>query len=51
METENGKHRELLAIEKPKDNYLILEGISDKTKSLVVIHNVPEEGIKLGRGN
>jgi pSer/pThr/pTyr-binding forkhead associated (FHA) protein len=42
---------EMLPIEKPKGNYLILEGACEKTKSVMMIKNVPEGGIKLGRGH
>lgn len=51
VELENGSRRELLPIEKPTGSYLILEGACEKTKSVVVIQNVPEAGIKLGRGH
>jgi len=30
---------------------MILEGACEKTKSVMVIKNVPEGGIKLGRGH
>lgn len=51
IEVDNGKTIELLPIEKPKGNYLILEGACEKTKSVMMIQNVPEGGIKLGRGH
>lgn len=46
-----GKNRELLPIEKPQGNYLILEGACEKTKSVMMIQNVAQSGIKLGRGH
>jgi hypothetical protein len=51
VETEDGKIIEMLPIEKPKGNYMILEGACEKTKSVMMIQNVPESGIKLGRGH
>ena len=42
---------ELLPIDKPTGNYVILEGACEKTKSVMMIQNVPNEGIKLGRGH
>jgi hypothetical protein len=30
---------------------LILEGACDKEKSVIMIQNIPNEGIKLGRGH
>lgn len=47
----SGRFHELLPIEKPEGNYLILEGACDKTKSVMIIQNVPVTGIKLGRGH
>lgn len=46
-----GKIFELLPIEKPQGNYIILEGACARSKSLIIIHNTPPEGIKLGRGH
>lgn len=46
-----GEHKELLPIEKPSGNYLILEGACEKVKSVMLIQNVPTNGIKLGRGH
>lgn len=51
VETDDHKVIEMLPIEKPKGNYLILEGACEKTKSVMMIQNVPEGGIKLGRGH
>jgi hypothetical protein len=42
---------ELLPIEKPKTNYLILEAACEKSKSVMLIKNPSNEGIKLGRGH
>lgn len=47
----NGHHHELLPLEKPEGNYLILEGTSEKTKSVIILQNLPVTGIKLGRGH
>lgn len=47
----NGIMKELLPIEKPVSDYLILEGACDKEKSVIMIQNIPSEGIKLGRGH
>lgn len=47
----NNQQRELLPIDKPEGNYLILEGACEKTKSVMLIQNVPADGIKLGRGH
>jgi pSer/pThr/pTyr-binding forkhead associated (FHA) protein len=41
----------MLPIEKPKGNYLILEGACEKSKSVMIIQNVALDGIKLGRGH
>lgn len=46
-----GVEYELLPIEKPKGDHIILEGISDKANNMMVIQNVSAEGIKLGRGH
>ena len=46
-----GELKELLPIEKPKGNYIILEGACEKVKSVMMIQNVPADGIKLGRGH
>jgi predicted component of type VI protein secretion system len=51
VETEDQRVIEMLPIEKPKGNYMILEGACEKTKSVMMIQNVPEAGIKLGRGH
>ena len=50
IETED-ELKELLPIEKPKGNYIILEGACEKVKSVMMIQNVPTDGIKLGRGH
>ncbi len=42
---------EMLPIQKPQGNYLILEGACEKSKSVIIIQNVAPEGIKLGRGH
>jgi pSer/pThr/pTyr-binding forkhead associated (FHA) protein len=42
--------RELLPIEKPQGSYLVLEGACEKENSVIVVQNVPEGGIILGRG-
>lgn len=42
---------ELLPIQKPKDDYMILEGACEKSKSVMLIQNLGPEGIKLGRGH
>lgn len=47
----DGEHKELLPIEKPEGNYLILEGACDKVKSVMLIQNISSNGIKLGRGH
>lgn len=41
IETEDGKSVEMLPIDKPKGNYLILEGACEKTKSVMMIQNIP----------
>lgn len=46
-----GAHREMLPIEKPNGNYMILESACEKSKSVMIIQNVPTGGIKLGRGH
>ena len=38
-------------IKKPEGSHLILEGITEKSKNLMVIQNVPEDGIKIGRSH
>lgn len=48
---ENSKTIEMLPLEKPLGNYIILEGACEKSKSVMIIQNVPPEGIKLGRGH
>lgn len=50
IESKN-QQRELMSIEKPEGNYLVLEGACEKTKSVMLIQNVPTDGIKLGRGH
>ena len=40
-----------MPIEKPTGQHLMLEGISDKANNMMVIQNIPGEGIKLGRGH
>ena len=47
----DGRKCELLPITKPKGNYLILEAACEKSKSVMMIQNIPPEGIKLGRGH
>ena len=42
---------ELLPIQKPKADYLILEAACEKSKSVMMIQNLNHEGIKLGRGH
>lgn len=51
IETEKNQTIDLLPIEKPQGNYVILEGACEKTKSVMMIQNVPQDGIKLGRGH
>lgn len=46
----NGIH-ELLRIERPDSSYMILEELGNKRKDMIIINNVPAEGIKLGRGH
>lgn len=46
-----GVHRELLELELPSENYIMLEGACEKEKSIMIIQNTPPEGIKLGRGH
>ena len=41
----------MLPLEKPEGNYMILEGACLRSKSVMIIKNVPHEGIKLGRGH
>lgn len=43
--------KEMIGVEKPTGNYLILESACEKEKSIMVIQNTPEEGIKIGRGH
>jgi hypothetical protein len=45
------KKIEMLPLEKPNGNYIILEGACEKSKSVMIIQNIPPEGIKLGRGH
>jgi hypothetical protein len=40
-----------MPIEKPPGHHLMLEGISEKANNMMVIQNVPHDGIKLGRGH
>lgn len=41
-----------MPITKPqKTSYIILEGITEKANNLMVIHNVPTEGIRMGRSH
>lgn len=42
---------ELLPIQKPKGDYMILEAACEKSKSVMLIQNLGTEGIKLGRGH
>ncbi len=36
----NGTYKEMLPIEKPLSNYIILEGACEKSKSVMVLTNV-----------
>lgn len=47
----NGVVHELLAIERPKGEHLMLEGISEKSNNMIILSKIPQEGIVLGRGN
>lgn len=47
----NQAQLELLPIQKPKGNYMILEAACQKTKSVMLIRNPGQDGIKLGRGH
>ena len=47
----NGSMKELLPIQKPLGDYLVLEGACEKEKSVIIIQNIPNDGIKLGRGH
>ena len=47
----DGENCEMLPVKKPKGNYLILEAACEKSKSFMMIQNIPFEGIKLGRGH
>jgi hypothetical protein len=44
-------NRELISLDRPQGTYLIFEGACEKEKSIMVIQNTPEGGIKLGRGH
>ena len=46
----NGLH-ELLKIDRPHGNYMIIEECSKQRKDLIVLHNIPSDGIKIGRGH
>lgn len=41
---------ELMPIEMPKGEHLILEEVDLKCDTLICIENIPEEGIRMGRG-
>lgn len=53
MKADNGKiyNKELITLDRPQGTYLIFEGACEKEKSIMVIQNTPEGGIKLGRGH
>jgi hypothetical protein len=53
MKTHEGKvySKELITLDRPKGPYLIFEGACEKEKSIMIIQNTPEGGIKLGRGH
>ena len=40
-----------MPIEKPVGLHLMLEGVSDKANNMMVIQNIPADGIKIGRGH
>ena len=43
--------KELISLERPEGSYLIFEGACEKEKSIMVVQNTPEGGIKMGRGH
>jgi hypothetical protein len=43
--------KEMIGVDKPTGNYLILQSACEKEKSIMVIQNTPEEGVKIGRGH
>lgn len=47
----NGVEYELLPIERPTGPHLMLEGISEKANNMMVLQNIPPDGIKIGRGH
>jgi hypothetical protein len=47
----NGVEYELMPIEKPMGQHLMLEGVSEKANNMMVIQNIPPDGIKIGRGH
>jgi hypothetical protein len=47
----NGVEYELLPIERPTGPHLMLEGISEKANNMMVLQNIPADGIKIGRGH
>lgn len=53
MRASNGQvyNKELITLDRPKGTYLIFEGACEKEKSIMVVQNTPEGGIKLGRGH
>lgn len=53
MKTLKGKvySKELIKLDRPTGPYLIFEGACEKEKSIMIIQNTPEGGIKLGRGH
>ena len=53
MKALNGQiyNKELITLDRPKGTYLIFEGACEKEKSIIVVQNTPEGGIKLGRGH
>jgi pSer/pThr/pTyr-binding forkhead associated (FHA) protein len=47
----DGETFELLPIERPVGDHLMLEGVSDKANNMMVIQNMPVDGIRIGRGH
>jgi pSer/pThr/pTyr-binding forkhead associated (FHA) protein len=41
----------LLKIDRPKETYMILEEAGKARRDMIVIQNVPSDGIKIGRGH
>ena len=50
IEKDSQEH-ELMPIEKPTGQHIMLEGISEKANNMMVIQNIPNDGIKIGRGH